>query len=72
MILEICLRLRKQYGIEEVALSGGVFFNRLLLEETIPLLEQDGFTVYTNHCVPAGDGGLSLGQAYIGLLTKSR
>ncbi len=72
MILEVCLRLRKQYGIEEVALSGGVFFNRLLLEETIPLLERDGFAVYTNECVPAGDGGLSLGQAYIGLMAKSR
>ena len=72
MILDICKRLREQYGIDDVALSGGVFFNRLLLEETIPLLERDGFAVYSNECVPAGDGGLSLGQAYIGLMAKSR
>jgi hydrogenase maturation protein HypF len=68
MIADVCAILRNRYGVGDVALSGGVFQNRILLEETMPLLESSGFTVYTNSQVPAGDGGLSLGQAYIGLM----
>ena len=71
MIADVCTKLRNLYGINEVALSGGVFFNRILLEEAIPLLQREGFAVYTNNSVPAGDGGLSLGQAYIGLMAEN-
>jgi hydrogenase maturation protein HypF len=48
-----------------VALSGGVFQNRWLLEELTLRLEGDGFEVLTQAKVPANDGGLSLGQAVI-------
>jgi hydrogenase maturation protein HypF len=48
-----------------VALSGGVFQNRLLLRLTISALEQEGFTVLTHHMVPTSDGGISLGQAVV-------
>ena len=70
MVADACTMLRERYGIGDVALSGGVFQNRILLEETIPLLEELGFAVYINSQVPAGDGGLSLGQAYIGLMAN--
>ena len=69
LIVEACMRIARQSGIRSVVLSGGVFANRLLTERTIPLLEREGFTVYQNHQVPPGDGGISLGQAYIGLHT---
>jgi len=36
-----------------------------LLEETIAVLERDGFDIYWQREVPANDGGLSLGQAVI-------
>ncbi|MCY4182094.1 MAG: carbamoyltransferase HypF [Gammaproteobacteria bacterium] len=49
-----------------VALSGGCFQNRVLLEETAALLRGDGFEVLTHAKVPANDGGLSLGQSLIG------
>jgi len=52
-------------GLETVALSGGVFQNRLLLEKTVYLLESDGFTVLTHARVPPNDGGIALGQALI-------
>jgi hydrogenase maturation protein HypF len=50
---------------DTVALSGGCFQNRILLELTVRLLEENGFTVLTQTAVPAGDGGLALGQAAI-------
>lgn len=51
--------------IATVALSGGVFQNRVLLEQVIVRLEANGFRVLTHGQVPANDGGLSLGQAVI-------
>jgi hydrogenase maturation protein HypF len=49
-------------GVNHVALSGGVWQNRLLLELATPLLRQAGFEVMLNHAVPANDGGLAYGQ----------
>jgi hydrogenase maturation protein HypF len=65
-IAGICDRLRNRYHISEVALSGGVFQNTLLTERTLTLLRERGFRVYVNRLVPPGDGGLSLGQIYLG------
>jgi len=48
-----------------IALSGGVFQNRALVEELANRLEADGFEVLLQTRVPANDGGLSLGQAAI-------
>ena len=63
---ETLLKLRERTGINTVALSGGVFQNRILLAEVSALLRGAGFTVHTNRSVPPGDGGVALGQAYIG------
>lgn len=60
-----CRLMREQHGLGLVALSGGVFQNRLLLEQLTDLLTTDGFQVYTNQRVPPNDGGLSLGQAAV-------
>lgn len=63
--LEVCTRIRENTGLSTVALSGGVFANAVLVERTVPLLEGKGFNVLLNAEVPAGDGGISLGQAAI-------
>ena len=65
VILSVCRILAKETGINQVALSGGVFQNRMLLEMTIKLLEAEGMTVLTHQNVPANDGGIALGQAVI-------
>jgi hydrogenase maturation protein HypF len=65
MAAEVCARLRNQTGIARVALSGGVFQNRLLTETLVPLLLRAEFTVHTHCRVPPNDGGLALGQAVI-------
>jgi len=51
--------------IMTVALSGGVFQNRVLFEQVVTRLEERGFRVLTHRQVPANDGGLALGQAAI-------
>lgn len=54
-----CVRERVQI----VVLSGGVFQNDMLLTDIKSLLDSEPLCVWTNHDVPANDGGISLGQA---------
>jgi len=65
MIVETCISIAGKTGIKTVALSGGVFQNRLLLNMAIEGLESEGFTVLSHRVVPCNDGGLALGQALI-------
>ncbi|HJP93677.1 MAG TPA: carbamoyltransferase HypF [Pyrinomonadaceae bacterium] len=51
--------------LNTVALSGGCFQNKLLLEEVMRLLEVDGLSCLLHAKVPTNDGGLALGQAAI-------
>jgi hydrogenase maturation protein HypF len=62
-IVSVCRRLREERGLETVALSGGVFQNRLLSETATAKLRRSKFRVLTHSQVPANDGGISLGQA---------
>ncbi|WP_313259354.1 carbamoyltransferase HypF [Lacrimispora sp.] len=65
-VAAICERLRSKYSSNAAALSGGVFQNALLAGHTVRLLREKGFNVYLNQAVPPNDGGVSLGQAYLG------
>ncbi len=65
VILEVSEKIRKDVSIDKVVLSGGVFQNKYLLEKTIHKLTQKRFKVFTNHQVPANDGGISLGQLVV-------
>lgn len=60
-----CVMIQKKHKIKKVVLTGGVFQNKILLGEASERLEAAGFTVYMHHNVPAGDRGVSLGQAVI-------
>ncbi|HSN75768.1 MAG TPA: Sua5/YciO/YrdC/YwlC family protein, partial [Anaerolineae bacterium] len=52
-------------GQPRVALTGGCFQNRLLLERTASRLRQAGFDVLLHRHVPPNDGGISLGQVAV-------
>lgn len=54
---------RKAFAQHTVGLTGGVFQNRRLVEETINLLEADGFDVLLHTQIPCNDAGISYGQA---------
>jgi hydrogenase maturation protein HypF len=57
--------LRERTGLNRVCLSGGTFQNAYLLERLTTRLAADRFEAFTHSEVPAGDGGLSLGQAVV-------
>ncbi len=62
MLAEACVEARTQTGLQIVALSGGVFQNRLLLKQLLINLKERAFQVFINRRVPPNDGGISLGQ----------
>jgi hydrogenase maturation protein HypF len=66
MVEQGCREIRQKTGITEVALSGGVWQNMLLLRNALRLLRSAGFRVYLHRSVPANDGGVALGQAMVG------
>jgi hydrogenase maturation protein HypF len=67
MVLDGVRKAHLRTGISQVVLSGGVWNNRYLQAITKLLLAQEGFHVYSHNKVPAGDGGIALGQAVCGI-----
>ena len=63
MIADVSGRLAGTTGISRIALTGGVFQNRVLTERASIALEARGLGVLRHQRVPCNDGGLSLGQA---------
>jgi len=73
MISEMCSLIAQETGLRVVALSGGVFQNRLLLRLAVAALESKGFEVLSHRLVPTNDGAIALGQAVIAhFLTADR
>lgn len=65
IVNQVCCQIRQDIGINTVALSGGVWQNRILLQMTLQLLHADQFEVLWHRQVPPNDGGIALGQAAI-------
>jgi len=64
-LAESSIRLCREKGGDTVALSGGVFQNRLISAHLPVMLKQAGLTVLQHRQVQAHDGGISLGQAVV-------
>ena len=58
-------RLSKNTGIDDIALSGGVFQNRFLKTKVIKGLSTSNVNVFTNTKTPVNDLNISLGQYYV-------
>lgn len=61
-LTEMIVAVARQIGENKVALTGGCFQNRYLLERTIRRLKETGFRPYWHQRVPTNDGGIALGQ----------
>jgi hydrogenase maturation protein HypF len=57
-----CETAAEAHGVATVALSGGVFQNRCLLERTASLLDEIGLRVLIPSLLPPNDGGVAYGQ----------
>jgi hydrogenase maturation protein HypF len=58
-------KIREQSHLHRVCLSGGCFQNALFFQLLLDSLRAKSFEVYFHTEVPAGDGGISLGQALV-------
>ena len=65
MACSVATDLASQTGIRTVALSGGVFMNRLLLSGVCRGLEHNGLKALLPHDVPVNDGCIAYGQTAI-------
>jgi hydrogenase maturation protein HypF len=63
--VDMCTKISEECGIKKVALSGGVFQNKILIQGINNRLKNKGFIVYINKEIPCNDGGISLGQIVI-------
>ena len=65
IIADVCGGLAREHQISKVALSGGVFQNRMLLNLARTRLHAEGLQVLTHRHVPCNDGCIALGQAVV-------
>lgn len=59
-------------GVNNIVLSGGVMNNETLFTTMHDALSKQGFNVLTPQNMPSGDGAISLGQAFYGVLELQR
>jgi hydrogenase maturation protein HypF len=62
---EECATAANERCVENVVLSGGVFQNRLLLDDVAARLAAGGLRVRVPHELPPNDGGISYGQVAV-------
>ena len=65
MTADVAAEICRKRGLSTVALSGGVFMNRLLLTMVRRKLEARGLVVLVPHTVPVNDGCIAYGQAAV-------
>jgi hydrogenase maturation protein HypF len=66
LLTEAVAAISAQWDNRRVALSGGVFQNRFLLERMESKLNGRGLEVYSHIEVPTNDACIALGQAFVG------
>jgi hydrogenase maturation protein HypF len=65
VILHYGRRVREEFGVTTIGMTGGVFQNIYLLNAAVEAVEREGLRVLTHGTVPPNDGGIALGQAVI-------
>ena len=59
------IRIAEESGVKTIGFSGGVALNEHIATSIRKFISRAGFNFVSNISVPPGDGGISLGQAYL-------
>lgn len=70
-LVEATVSLAERHRVRRVALSGGVFQNRILSETISQGLQESGLDVLQHRQVPANDGGIAFGQVLVTLAANA-
>ncbi|MGK8177029.1 carbamoyltransferase HypF [Aeromonas dhakensis] len=66
-ISKLVIDLAERFPGYPVALGGGVFQNRVLMDQLVPALEAAGRQVLTSETLPLNDGGIAAGQLWFAI-----
>ncbi|MGL4507142.1 MAG: carbamoyltransferase HypF, partial [Aeromonas sobria] len=66
-ISALVIALAERFPDYPVALGGGVFQNRVLMDQLVPALEAAGRQVLTSETLPLNDGGIAAGQLWFAI-----
>ncbi|MGS3144868.1 carbamoyltransferase HypF [Aeromonas sanarellii] len=66
-ICNLVIDLAEHFPGYPVALGGGVFQNRVLMDQLVPALEAAGRQVLTSETLPLNDGGIAAGQLWFAI-----
>jgi len=70
MVNTICRKA--DIKVNNIVLSGGVFQNRILLQQVSDDLINQGYDLLQHSTIPANDGGIALGQGMVALAQQSK
>ncbi len=63
-LAELALSAASNEDVKTIGFSGGVAYNKQIATVMKEKIEREGFKFYVHQSLPAGDGGISFGQAY--------
>ena len=69
-LADVAIQEAEKTGIDGIGFSGGVAFNRHFALRIRECVEASGIPFHVHEAVPAGDGGVSLGQALAAVSTR--
>jgi len=64
-LAEMAVSIAISNGVEYVGFTGGVAYNEVMRRTVRKLVEKDGLKLVVHRRLPAGDGGLSVGQTVV-------
>lgn len=63
-IAQLALTAARKEDVKTIGFSGGVAYNKQIVTVLKDKIEKEGFKFYVHQALPAGDGGISFGQAF--------
>lgn len=64
-LAQAAIEKAEKLGVKVIGFSGGVAYNKHITSTIKKIVKKEGFKFIINRKVPAGDGGISLGQAFV-------